>query len=244
MPSYLQPIDRPAGSSATVIPWEMSPEYISMQHALNANPRYVDVISATTPGFASIYSSGAFNMYATGSAIENLGLMGVESGQLNFAVTKGNLSLLLWGGVTKYGFYRGLTTSYGFGAEAKWRISPRWSLTVFGQYYTPAAPLTNAMAGYFNTTHFGGYASYDISDHWGISLGAQAYRSMVTNNWEAQPIVMPYYKINKNVSIGADVGGILYNVARDMIDHQNNRHSSSGTIAPPVGGPPPVAPRR
>lgn len=171
-----------------------------------------------TPYIASWQGGG---LYASGHSADLPGLMGIESGSLNITHTIGNLSMTAWGEATKYGYFRGLQTSYGFGATMTYRFSDRWSLTAFGSYSTPLHPLTPAMAGMMNSTRIGGYASYNINDRWGVNVGAQATHSLVTNRWQAQPIVMPYYRINKDVSIGVDVGGIIYNIVKDYIDHRN-----------------------
>lgn len=192
----------------------------------------------------SLFSWHGGSLSAASSAVSLPGMMGIESGRLNLNQRFGNLSLTLWGGADHYGYFRGMQTSWAFGGQLDYRINDRWSLTLFGEYYSPLHPLTPGMAGYMSVPRFGGYASYEINDRWGVSVGAQAQRSLVTNRWEAQPIVMPYYKINDDVKIGVDVGGILYNMARDWIEGSNGGPIGSPVIAPPRPGPPPVAPRR
>lgn len=192
----------------------------------------------------SLFSWHGGGLSAASSAISLPGMMGLESGRLNLNQRFGNLSLTLWGGADQYGYFRGMQTSWAFGGQLGYRINDRWSVTLFGEYHSPLHPLTPGMAGYMDVPRFGGYASYEINDRWGVSVGAQAQRSLVTNRWEAQPIVMPYYKINNDVKIGVDVGGILYNMARDWIEGSNGAPIGSPVIAPPRPGPPPVAPRR
>ncbi len=187
---------------------------------------------------------------ASGSSTSMPGLMGIESGRITINQSLGPLTISAWAGADKFGYFRGLQTAYGFGGQIDYMINDRWSVTAFGHYYTPIHPLTPAMAGYMSTSGFGGYASYNINDHWGISVGAQATRSLVTNRWEAQPIVTPYYRVNKKVSIGIDVGGIIYNLAKDYLEsHNDNNRNYSGPPAPmggnvPRPSPGRVAPRR
>lgn len=190
-----------------------------------------------SPDIASWQGGG---LYASGNATDLPGLIGIESGRLNITHTIGGLSMTAWGEATKYGYFRGLQTSYGFGATMTYRFSDKLSLTAFGSYSTPLHPLTPAMAGMMNSTRIGGYASYNINDRWGINVGAQATHSLVTNRWQAQPIVMPYYRVNKDVSIGIDVGGIIYNIAKDYIDHRNARNVSGmppRPMSPPLPRP-------
>ena len=180
---------------------------------------------------------------ASGASVNMPGLMGIESGRLSLGQKFGPLTLTAWAEANKYGYFRGLQTSYGFGGQIDYQINDRWSITAFGQYYSPIHPLTPAMAGYMATSNFGGYASYNINDRWGISVGAQATRSLVTNRWEAQPIVMPYYRVNKKVSIGIDVGGIIYNLAKDYISNDNSFGGNAGSAPIPRGVPRPTPPR-
>lgn len=54
--------------------------------------------------------------------------------------------------------------------------------------------MTPAMLGYTSIPNFGGYVDYNFSGRWGVKVGAQAYRSSMTNRIEAQPIVTPTTK--------------------------------------------------
>ena len=58
--------------------------------------------------------------------------------------------------------------------------------------------------------------SYDITDKFGMEVGAQRYYNSAINKWETDPIIAPYYKINK-VNIGMDFGGIAKEVIRGLI---------------------------
>ncbi len=184
-----------------------------------------------SPEIAS-WSGGS--IYASGAATHLPGMMGVESGRLNFSQSAGAVTFTAWAEAMKYGYFRGLQSGWGFGGAVDYRINDRWSVTLFGEYYSPVHPLTPGMAESMALPRFGGYASYNFSDHWGIRVGAQSSRSLITNRWETSPIVMPYYRINRKVSLGIDVGGILYNAVRSYIESRDNRHGPM-----PMGGPRP-----
>ena len=192
----------------------------------------------------SIFSWHGGQLSSVRGSIAMPGMMSIESGYLNLSHGVGPITLSLWGGATKYGYFNGAQTSCGVGGALDYRINNHWSLTLFGEYYSPVSALTPGMAGYISTPRFGGYATYDINDHWGISVGAQTQRSVFSNSWEMQPIVMPYYRINKGVKLGIDVGGIMYHMIRDWANGRSGGVIGSPTIAPPRQGPPPVAPRR
>lgn len=241
IPSFMIPAESPTSPS------ELSPETtanhaessVAFQKAMTLM-RYeqyrinsIDIQQSFPSPYVASWSAGG--IYGERNMIDFPGMMGVDNATINLTHNFGPVNVTAWADATKYGYFRGMQTGYGFGASLTYTISDKWSVTAFGQYYTPLHPLTPAMAGMMNSTRIGGYASYNFNEHWGISVGAQATRSLVTNRWEAQPIVTPYYRINKDVSIGIDVGGILYNIARDYIDSHNRN-----ALPPAANGPRPV----
>lgn len=256
LPSYMIPHPEDSVANETLrsglsLPIPASETYLpTINHQLSRDRFTIPPLNLKIDMPTSLFGWSGGSIAASGSRTSMPGLMGIESGRISANQSFGNLTLTAWVGADKYGWFRELETSYGVGGSATYTFSPRWSATIFGEFYTPTRqPLTPAIAEIMNTSRFGGYASYNFNDHWGISIGAQAIRSCVNNHWEARPIVTPYYRINKSVSIGIDVGGILYNVAKDYIDSKN-RNSYPPSGAPVGGGRPPiptparVAPRR
>ena len=90
-------------------------------------------------------------------------------------------------------------------------------ITVFGSYHTDAGITRHAMMGYVDVPTFGGYVDWRAGDRWGVKVGAKGYRPSGGNRWEAQPIVMPYFRFNGKDEIGLDIGGIMYNLLRSNI---------------------------
>lgn len=247
VPSYMLPAEYPEMPYRAEPRWEYSPEYIEAISAVRSSMSMPPIksVRVDVPGVANVASWQDGGITAQGSCSSLYGMAGVESGSVNLSQSFGPVTVNAYVSADKMGYFRGLRTSYGIGGSVDYRINDRWSVTVFGAYYTGSMPLTPGMAGFANAPVIGGYASYNINDHWGISVGAKTTRSLVTNRWETQPIVMPYYRVNDKVSIGADVGGIIYGLIRSYIDSRDNGHGwGSPVIAPPRSGPPPVAPRR
>lgn len=185
-------------------------------------------------------NGGVFGNVSTASMP---GLMGVESGSIIFMQQAGRFTFTAHADAAKYGYFNGLQTTFGYGGSIGYRFSDRVSMTLFGSYYTPlnAGAMLPAVAGYTSVTNFGGYVNYQFSDHWGIKVGAQAYRRSDTGSFEAQPIAIPYYKISKNAEIGVDIGGMLYQILKGS---GSSSHRMNPTIAPPKMGTLPVGPRR
>lgn len=182
---------------------------------------------------ATVSSWDGGKIYLTGGVQTMPGLMAIESGSINFEQTFGKFSFNLNGSAAKYGYFNGLKTSYGFGAEATYRFSDRVSATVFASYFSPVMIMNPAIAGYVSVPNFGGYLDFSISSRFGVQVGAQSYRSLMSNRWEAQPIVKPYFKLSEKASIGVDVGGILYNVLKSNAGNRSwGNHNP--TMGPPV----------
>lgn len=244
IPAYLLP----RGVTSTEINEIQIPPSIGMSSEIptlnSAEPMAMPSFQFSGLTSPSLFSWQGGQLIDARGRISMPGMMTIESGYLNLSQGFGPVTLSLWGGATKYVYFNGMQTSWGVGGTLDYCINDHWSLTLFGEYFTPVNALTPGMAGYISIPRFGGYASYNINDRWGISVGAQTQRSVFSNSWEMQPIVMPYYRINKDVKLGIDVGGIMYHMIRDWSNGRRGGVIGSPTIAPPRQGPPPVAPRR
>lgn len=164
------------------------------------------------------------------------GLMGIESVTATARLEAGNLSIEPHAHAVKYGYMHGLQTSFGVGATISYSISSRLSVTAFGTYFTPAHAPSPAIAGFMQTSRFGGYATWRISERWSLSAGAQAISTpCAINKWQAVPIIMPTFHVNDKVSLGVDLGGILYDIAESIID--KNRTAPGPAFVPSGGGP-------
>lgn len=201
----------------------MKPIDLNMPH-FNAD-MYQNRATVTSWHNGTIYLEGGAQTYP--------GLMSINTGTFNIGQTFGHFSVNLYGSAIKYGYFNGLQTSYGFGADVTYRFSERLSLTVFGSYHSPVMIKNPAIAGYVSVPSFGGYFDYLFSDKFGVQVGAQSYRSLLSRRWETQPIVKPYYRISSKASIGVDVGGIIYQLLKSNVG-KNSWGPRNPTIGPPV----------
>ena len=204
------------------------------------------------PGLAPLGAWQGGGVLAVGSRLSLPGLMGIESGSLSVVQSFGRLSLTGTMSATKYGYFRGLQTQWGVGGSATYRFSPQWSCTAFGNYYSRINAFNPAMAGYMSSSQFGGYFDWRISDFFGMMMGARAEQMMVTNRWQATPMVVPYVSIG-GADIGVDVGGIVTGLIRSAIDSKQRKDrlfQFGGSVGAPNGpkpggyggyhGPPPI----
>lgn len=216
-----------APPSLNVGPLRYSPDYLPLARQSRMAAMIPDV--HMIPGIAPIAVWDGGSAYADGSRQSLPGLMNINSASLNLSQTFGAVTVTAFGQAMKYGYFRGLTTTWGFGASATWRLSERVSITAFGSYYTGAGPRQPAMAGYTALPRVGGYVDWQFSERWGVRAGVQSYRT-ADSRWETQPIVEPYFKVSKHCDIGVDVGGILYQLVRS----RGGGHRGNPTIAPPA----------
>ena len=225
------------------------PGWIPLSLRLNPDFTYDTTHSATSnltaptftpaaihPGQIAAWHNGGLTGFTSSQSMP--GMMGIESGRLSVGQNIGNFTFSIYGEANKYGFYRGLQTSLGFGGSVDYEINDRFGITLFGSYNTPTRGMHPAMAGYVSIPTFGGYVDYRISDRWGVQVGAQSYRSTMTRRWAAQPIVMPYFRLSKKNIIGVDVGGILYQVIRNT---GGRHHRENPTLPPPIPPLPPLS---
>lgn len=224
-----QPLPAPGDAS------EVQPESLVIR---TSPASYGWMKAPTLPQFSyTLRSSGAIAAWDSGALLgtasaESLpGLMGIERGGVAMTHSAGAFSMTAYGEAVKYGFFGGLRTSWGFGGSLTYEASERLSFTLFGSYYSRVGPMAPAMAGYVSIPTIGGYADWRISDRWGVQAGAQAYRSMMTGRWEAQPIVAPYYRLSPNSRISVDVGGILYQLLRN---NSGSMRRSNPTLGPDI----------
>lgn len=176
------------------------------------------------PGEATVFGWGSGRIVAQGFSSVYPGLMKIDSGSIGLSQNLGNFSLYSGVIANKYGYFKGLHTQYGINGSLSYRFSDRLSANVFGTYYFGRPPLMSngmpmppAMIGFYNTSRFGGYVDYEISNHFGIEAGAQTVQRIGTSRYEPEPIVTPYIKTGSGkskVKIGLPVGQILYHVLK------------------------------
>lgn len=193
-------------------------------------PNHLEPLSAAEkmvqPGstFIPLWKNAQF--VATGNIRVMPGLMQIHSGTIGINQNIGKFSLYMGAVANKYGYFNGLHTQYGVSGNLQYRISPKLSFTGFGTYYfgrPNGFPLLPSMIGYYNTSNFGGYMSYQFNETFGLDVGAQAVQQFGTNRYQVEPIVTPTVKVGK-VKFGLPVGQILHGIIRSEAEQRSRRH--------------------
>ena len=214
-----------------VFPDRFMPVRYEIYHPMDFNREIVlPEFSLTHPPYGALarWNNGSVSGYTFAESMP--GMMGKEWGGFALNQDMGNLSVRVYGEMVRYGYFGGVANSPGMGATLSYKLSDRLSLTVFGSMYSSPRFANPAMAAYVNATGFGGYLDYRIHDRWGVMVGAQTTRSVMTGRRDTAPIVKPYFRISDKNVIGVDVGGILYHLIRSNIGSQRY---GNPTIPPP-----------
>ena len=177
------------------------------------------------PGMSVIPLWNNAQFVATGDIQVMPGLMQIHSGAIGLNQNIGNFSLYMGAVANKYGYFNGLHTQYGVSGNLQYHITPKLSITAFGTYYfgrPNGFPLLPSMIGYYRTSKFGGYMSYQFNETFGVDVGAQAVQQFGTNLYRVEPIVTPTVKLGK-VKLGLPVGQILHGIIRSQAARHNHR---------------------
>lgn len=231
----------PAGSAVTAAP-QWSPSTFMLEPAPLPPWLHRIIIPGISlvPGAAPVTHWHGGGVYASGSRSSTVGLMATEAGRLNFTQDFGPLNITAYSAAVKTGYYRGLTTQWGFGGALSYTFSPTVSLTLFGSYYTRTSGIPNpAIREVMPVGSFGGYIDWRFAGCWGVKVGATAQQSIFSGRHEVRPTVIPYFHLGPGADIGVDVGGILYELLRS----NSHRGPVNPTVGPFKPGPPPVGPR-
>ena len=139
------------------------------------------------------------------------GLMNYETGVVALHQDYGRLHLTASAIANKYWMpMQGtLATQYGIDGNVSYEVSEHLSLHAFGYYYNINPIVGPALSPYISTTAYGGYADIRFSDHAGSNVGIRRYLNPMSGRWTTEPIVTPYFRINKKMKLELPVGGLL-----------------------------------
>ena len=83
---------------------------------------------------------------------------------------------------------------------------------------------------------FGGTVGWDITERFGVEVGAQTYFNSLTGRWEVMPVMAPYYKFDR-FKLQIDLGPLLQELIRGAIQkHRGGARGGNPTIMPDVPG--------
>lgn len=139
----------------------------------------------------------------------------------------GRLQLQLMADALKMNTARFTGQSFGLSGQLLWQAQDKLYVRTFG----------GVGFGDFSTRPsygMGGALGFDITERFGLEMGAQTFYNNLTGRWEVLPIVAPYYKFDK-FKLQIDVGPLIRELIRGAI-YKHRGGGSGPTIMPDVPG--------
>lgn len=197
--------------------------YQTLPFDLNIEPRHLNKISRQIlENKMSPVFKGEYNVAGTIKQFDRGALVGagrqtnlLSIGKINTAkfayYHQFNDRLLMNAGIgtTVFSGYRSTNQSIDLSGLLSYKLQDKLTFHTFGSY-------SQSISSNFKSYQYGASMSYDITDKFGMEVGAQRYYNSAINKWETDPIIVPYYKFKK-VNIGMDFGGIAKEVIRGLI---------------------------
>lgn len=168
-----------------------------------------------------IASSGDFSLYGAREREEHPNMLTAQRLNITASYTHGALSANVGTMVNKY-YALGLTTQYGVHGSMTYRFSPNVSATIFGEYYNKNPYVYMAAFPFINTSRYGGYVTLR-GKNVGTHLGAERYYDPFVKHWELRPIVTPFVRVSKKVTIELPLGGLLKEGTDRLFHVRRNR---------------------
>ncbi len=204
-------------------------QYLPMEYNVYNSPVYF----SRPAGAVAMWDSGGLIGHINSSAM--FGRLGMERGGLSVVQNVGRFTFTAMVEGIKLGYFNGMSNAWGVGGSVTYRAMDCLSFTAYGSYYSNPGFLQTGINSMVPVTNFGGYVNWQISEHWGVKAGAQAFRSTIGNRWEAVPTVIPYYRFSNGRELGIDVGSIVYEVIKSGIESKRGMHINPTPEIPKIG---------
>lgn len=242
---------RPSSGEPLFSPIELTPEQFlpfpsplprpscSLPHFSLKDPLYLPYHTNPSPLFRGDYSADGIlkqfprgMFYGSGGQTSLPGIGRINNASLGYQHALGEkFSLQLGVDAMKINMIHTTGQAFSTSGALLYRPSERIAFKVFGSY---AIGNTYGM----DTRRYGATMSLDMSDRFGMEMGVQRYYDAMRERWETVPIVIPYYNFDK-FKLGFDVGGLLYEILRDVAFDKGGG-SGGATIGPPRFQMPPL----
>lgn len=198
---------------------------IYLPYSLNPSPLFKDDFS--TSGILWQFPHGA--MFGSGSQTSVPGIGRFNNASLGYQhIFNDKFELRLQADAMKINMMHSTRQAFSTSGSLLYHASDRVAFKVFGSY-----DIGNS---YGMSTHsYGATMSIDMSDRFNMEMGVQRYYDAMRGRWETVPVVIPSYRFNNNFTLGLDVGGIVYEILRNVIfdKRRGGDYGGGPTIGPP-----------
>lgn len=199
-------------------------EELRIPYHINPSPLFRGDYS--TGGVLRQFPHGA--VFGSGSQTSVPGIGRFNNASLGYQhIFNDRLSLQLRANAMKINMSHITGQAFSTAGRLTYRASDRVAFNVFGSY-----DIGNSYG--MSTNSYGATMSLDMSERFGVEVGAQRYYDAMRGGWQTVPVVIPYYRFEK-FKLGLDVGGIIYEILRSAVfDNRGGGDFGGGpTIRPP-----------
>lgn len=199
-------------------------EELRIPYYINPSPLFRGDYS--TGGVLRQFPHGA--VFGSGSQTSLPGIGRFNNASLGYQhIFNDRLSLQLRANAMKINMSRITGQAFSTAGRLTYRASDRVAFNVFGSY-----DIGNSYG--MSTNSYGATMSLDMSERFGVEVGAQRYYDAMRGGWQTVPVVIPYYRFEK-FKLGLDVGGIMYEILRNVVFDKRGGGDFGGgpTIRPP-----------
>ena len=153
---------------------------------------------------------GGGYLTGAGSHTTYLGMGDLASANVAFTMPMGD-RFQVTAGVTgnKYHFDRAAWNDYGVFGNASFRLSDKFSLNAFGQYYVNQRFHSVAAMPFLGSSSYGGTLAWHASDNFSLDVGARRIYDPYTGRWRTLPVVQPTFNL-LGAPISIDAGPWIY----------------------------------
>lgn len=199
-------------------------EELRIPYHINPSPLFRGDYS--TGGVLRQFPHGA--VFGSGSQTSLPGIGRFNNASLGYQhIFNDRLSLQLRANAMKINMSHITGQAFSTAGRLTYRASDRVAFNVFGSY-----DIGNSYG--MSTNSYGATMSLDMSERFGMEVGAQRYYDAMRGGWQTVPVVIPYYRFEK-FKLGLDVGGIMYEILRNVVFDKRGGGDFGGgpTIRPP-----------
>ena len=152
-----------------------------------------------------------------GSHTTYLGMGNMASASVALTMPMGD-RFQVTAGVTgsKYHFDNNAWNDYGVFGNASFRLSDRFSLNAFGQYYVNQQFHSVASMPFLGSSSYGGTLGWRASDSFSLDVGARRIYDPYTGRWRTLPVVQPTFSLF-GAPISFDAGPLIYQLLDNLL---------------------------
>ncbi len=161
-----------------------------------------------------------YNISATSTENHYPSLLYSNSASLAYAINGYNLSLTTRIIANRYETNQ-VTEQFGISGCLEYRLSPNWSMAIWGTLYNRNPYFSLATYPFVETSSYGSWIKYE-QEKFSIKLGAQRVYDSFRRQWRTEPIVTPSIKFGKKFVMDLPLGPLIQRSMEKILKKNRN----------------------